>query len=339
MLKRSAWFGVFLSVPSLVVADQLELSNGDTLQGKIVSMTDGKLVFNSPVLGELEVLMSNLKSFSSDETIKLQLLNGDVIESVVKSDAAGVVELTQFEQPQRLAIGQIAGINPAPVKPVKWQGKLFAGLNVETGNTEAQDVDLDVKATRETKRNRVILDMHYEEDRREDGDTGNLTTSKRYYALGGHYGHFTTERFYIYGDARTEKESTANLDQRIKLGGGAGYRWIETSKTRFEVEGGLSWVSEEFTNNTDGEEYTALRAATRLTHDLTADIDLFNDAEWLTSLEDGDDQLFSMDTGLAYQLNGHVSLEARLHYDRDKSPVAGNDEEDLRYVFGLSWGF
>ena len=216
---------------------------------------------------------------------------------------------------------------------------MFAGLNVETGNTETQDIDLDVKATRETKNNRLILDLRYEEDRREDTTTGKLATSKRRYELGGHYVHFTTERFYVYGDAHTEKEATANLDQRIKLGGGAGYRWLDTATTRFEVESGLSWVSEEFTNNTGDRDYIALRAATRLTHDLTSDIDLFNEAEWLASLEDSDEQLFSMDTGLAYQLNGHVSLEARMHYDWDKSPAVGNDKEDFRYVFGVSWGF
>jgi len=339
MLKKSACLSVFLCVSSPVLADQLELSNGDTLQGKIVSMTDAKLVFSSPVLGELEVPMSMLKSFSSDETIKLQLVNGDVVESVVTSEAAGVVEFTMAEQPQRLRMDQIVGINPAPIKPVQWQGKLFAGVNVETGNTKAQNVDIDVKTTRETARDRVILDMRYEEDRSEDSTTGDLATSKRYYALGGHYDHFTTDDIYIYADARTEKEATANLDQRIKLGTGAGYRWIETTNTRFELEGGLSWVSEQFTNSTPDEEYTALRAATRLAHSLRSDLDVFNDAEWLVSLESSDDQLFSMDTGLAYQLNGHISLEAKLHYDWDKSPPAGNGEEDVRYVFGLSWGF
>lgn len=342
MLKQSAWVGFFLCVPSLVLADQIELSNGDTLQGEIVSMVDGKLIFNSPVLGELEVAMSKLRRFSSDEAVKLQLVNGDVLESVITSSAEGVVELTLPEksgQPQRLSIDQIASINPAPAKPVEWQGKLFAGLDVQTGNTEAQDIDVDIKAVRETKRDRVILTMNYEEDRREDDTTGNLTTSKRYYALGGHYDYFTSERVYIYGDVHGEKESTANLDQRIKVGVGGGYRWIETEKTRLEVESGLSWVSEEFTTNSMDEEYMALRVATRFAHALTSDIDLFNDAEWLVSFEDRDDQLFSMDSGLAYRLNGHISLEAKMHYDWDKSPAVGNDEEDFRYVFGVSWGF
>lgn len=342
MLKRSAWFGVFLCVPALAVADQLELSNGDTLQGKIVSMTDGTLLFNSPVLGELKIPMAKLKRFSSDEAIKLQLVNGDVLESVVSSETEGVVELTlseQSAQPQRVSVDQIASINPVPAKPVKWQGNLFAGANVQTGNTEAQDVDIDIKATRETKRDRVILDMRYEEDRREDDTSGKLSTSKRYYALGGHYDYFTSERVYVYGDARAEREQTANLDQRIKIGAGGGYRWVETTATRFEVESGLSWVSEEFTNNSADEKYTALRLATRLAHALTSDIDFFNDAEWLLSLEDQEDQLFSMDTGLAYRVNGHLSLEAKLHYDWDKSPSIGNDEDDFRYVFGVSWGF
>jgi len=339
MLKRSACLAVCLSAPSLALADQLVLNNGDTLQGDIVSIADGQMVFNSPVLGELKIAMSKLQSFSSDETVKLQLVDGSVIEPRLGSSASGFIELADIENPQTLAVNQIRGINPAPGKPVEWTGKLFAGLNVQTGNTEAQDMDLDVKATRETKGDRIILDARYEEDRREDDTSGDLSTSKRYYALGGHYDYFVSERTYIYGDARTEKETTANLDQRIKLGGGSGYRWLETSRTRFEVEGGLSWVSEEFTNNSNDEEYTALRAATRLTHDLTSDIGFFNEAEWLVSLDDSEDQLFSMDTGLAYQVNGHLSLEAKLHYDWDKSPSAGNKKDDSRYVFGVSWGF
>jgi len=339
MLKRSACFAVCLSASSLALADQLVLNNGDTLQGKIVTMTAGELIFNSPVLGELNVTMDKIKSFSSDETITLQLASGDVIEPTISSAAEGFITFNDNGQQQNLALDQISGINPDPAKPVEWIGKLFAGVSIETGNTESQDVDLDVKATRETKQDRVILDARYEEDRSEDGTSGNLTTNKRYYALGGHYDYFVSDRTYVYGVARTEKESTANLEQRIKLGSGLGYRWVETSRTRFEVEGGLSWVSEDFTDTTPDQKYAAVRTATRLTHDLSSDIKLFNDAEWLMSLEDSADQLFSTDAGLAYRINGHLSLEAKLHYDWDKSPPASNGEDDFRYVFGVSWGF
>lgn len=342
MLKRSAWFGVFLCVPALVLADQIELSNGDTLAGKIVSMTDGTLLFNSPVLGALTIPMTKIKRFGSDGAIKLQLVNGDMLEMVVSSATEGVVELTlpeKSEQLQRVSVDQIASINRVLAKPVKWQRKLFAGANLQTGNTEAQDVDIDIKATRETKRDHLIVDIRYEEDRREDGISGRLTTSKRYYALGGHYNYFTSERVYVYGDARAEREPTANLEQLIKVGAGGGYRWVETTAARVEVESGLSWVSEDFINNSVDEQYTALRLATRLAHVLTSDIDFFNDTEWLLSLDNKEDQLFSMDTGLAYRVNGHLSLETKLHYDWDKSPSVGNDEDDFRYVFGVSWGF
>jgi len=321
------------------LADQLVLNNGDALQGKIVTMTAGELIFHSPVLGELNVSRDQINSFSSDETVTVQLASGDVIEPIISPAAKGFIAFNNKGQQQILALDQISGINPVPEKPVEWDGKLFAGVSVETGNTESQDVDLDVKATRETKQDRVILDARYEEDRSEVGTSGKLTTNKRYYALGGHYDYFVSERTYVYGAGRTEKESTANLDQRIKLGGGLGYRWVENSRTRFEVESGLSWVSEAFTNSTPGQDYAAIRAATRLTHDLSEDIKLFNDAEWLMSLEDSADQLFSTDAGLAYKINGSLSLEAKLYYDWDKSPPAGNGEDDFRYVFGVSWGF
>lgn len=246
MLKQAALLSVVFCLSPWAMADQLELKNGDTLQGKIVTMAEGKLIFNSPVLGELSIDMTKIKSFASDKPLKLQLVNGDLVEPQVSVSNAGFVELQTSEQHQNLAIEQIRGINPAPHKPVKWSGKLFAGASVETGNTESQDVDVDVKAIRETKRDRVILNARYEEDRSEDAVTGNLATTKRYYTLGGHYDYFVRERVYVYGDARAEKEATANLEQRLKIGGGGGYRWVETSRTRFEVESGLSWVSEDW---------------------------------------------------------------------------------------------
>jgi len=338
MLKRSALLAVCLSASSWALADQLVLNNGDTLRGKIVSMADGKMVFKSPMLGELKVAMDKVESFSSDKPIKLQLVDGSVVEPQLEPAESGFVKV-KGEAGSHLAINQISGINLEPQKAVKWTGKLFAGVNIQKGNTETQDVDIDTKLIRETKGDRVILDARYEEDRSEDDTSGDLTTDKRYYMLGAHYDYFLSERIYLYGDGRTEKENTANLDRRIKLGAGAGYRWVETSRTRFEVESGLSWVSEEFTNNTSDEQYTALRLASRLTHKLTSDINVFNDAEWLLSLADSNDQLFSMDTGMAYKVNGHLSLEAKLRYDWDKSPATGNDKEDFRYVFGASWGF
>lgn len=341
MLKRSAWLGVYLCVPALAVADQLELSNGDTIKGKIVSLSDGTMLFKSPVLGELKVPMKKIKRFTSDEPIKLQLVNGDVLESTVASDAKGVVQLSlpETSQPQRISVDQIEGINLAPVKPVRWRGKMFAGVNVETGNTKTQETDVDIKATRETEGDRLILDMRYEEDRQEDGSTGDLTTSKRYYALGAHYDYFLSERVYVYGDTRVEREPTANLDQRLQLGSGVGYQWIENTITLFETESGLTWVSEKFVNDSPSEEYAALRLATNLTHILTSNLDFFNNTEWLLSLEDQRDQLFFMDTGLVYRINSHLSLEAKMRYDWDKSPSEGNGTDDFRYVFGVSWGF
>ena len=337
MLKRAALCGLFLTVPQWGVADQVVLKNGDTLQGTVVTLQGDKLVFKSPVLGDLEIPVAGVSSFSTDQPVELHLENGQVINPVVNAAPAGFIQPEGVSEP--VALKQIAALNPPAEKPVKWTGKVFAGLSMETGNTESQDTDLNVKVTRETKKDRIIVKLHYEEDRREDDTTGDLTTTKRYSALGGHYDYFWSPKHYLYTDGKWERETTADIDKRLVLGGGAGYRWIETQRTRFEVEGGLSWVSETFTDGTSDDSYSALRAASRLTHELTSDISLFNDLEWLASLSDAEDQLFTMDTGLAYQVNGHLSLEALWHYDWDKSPAMGNHRGDARYVFGVSWGF
>lgn len=337
MLKRTALCGLFLSIAQTAQADQVFLSNGDSLQGNVVTLKEGKLIFNSPLLGELKIPMSSVSSFSTDQPIELHLQNGSVSKPVLGAAPAGYIQPEGSSEP--IALAGISALNPPPEEAVEWKGKLFAGLNIETGNTEAQDIDLNVKSTRETKKDRIILSLHYEEDRREEEDTDDLTTSKRRTSVGAHYDYFWSPKHYLYADSKAERETTADIERRLILGGGTGYRWVETPRTRFEVEGGLSWVSESFTDDTRDNDYTALRTATRWTHDLNDDISFFNEMEWLASLADSEDQLFSMDTGLAYQVNGSLSLEARLHYDWDKSPAIGNEKEDTQYVFGVSWGF
>ena len=60
MLKRSALCGLFFVMPQWVVADQVILSNGDSLQGTVITLQGDKLLFKSPVLGDLEIPMSGV---------------------------------------------------------------------------------------------------------------------------------------------------------------------------------------------------------------------------------------------------------------------------------------
>ena len=68
------------------------------------------------------------------------------------------------------------------------------------------------------------------------------STSKRRYQLGAHYDYFVAKHLYFYSDLAMKKEATANLELRWSVGGGVGYRWFDTARSRLELEAGLGWV-------------------------------------------------------------------------------------------------
>jgi len=326
---------------SVLAADVVEFNNGDRLQGSVVSMQEGSLVLNSPLLGELTIPMAEIKSFSTDKSTELHLKDGSVLHQRVNAAAPGRVNLegSSLLKGQSLSMADITLINPAVPDPVTWDGNVAIGIAVQTGNSESQDASVDISAKRETEFDRILLDMDYVENREENINTGVKNTSKRYYALGTHYDYFLTPKYYVYADAQAEKESTANIDLRLTIGGGGGYRWIDTATTAFDVEAGLSWVNETFSDATEDGQYLALRTAWRYSRQLTESLRFFHNGQWFPSLENTDDQLVKTETGIRSVLSGSLFIDAKLLYDWDNTPADGKEKEDATYIIGVGWNF
>jgi hypothetical protein len=60
------------------------------------------------------------------------------------------------------------------------------------------------------------------------------------------YDHFFTKKWYGYSNATAEQDEFKDLDLRATLGVGAGYQFIESDPTNLSLEGGLSYVNENY---------------------------------------------------------------------------------------------
>lgn len=322
-------------------ADMVEFNNGDRIQGEIVSMQDGILKFNSVVLGEVSVALEKVKRFSTDTEAELHFQDGTVLKQQVQAAGEGeiIVKEGALVGAQTLPLNQLKNINPPPVPPVTWEGRITSGLVIDRGNTDSQDLNLDIHAKRETGQDRIILDAEFNEKRETNQDTGKENTSKRRYEVGGHYDYFVSPRYYVYGDVNAEKEATANLDLRLNIGGGAGYRWIKNETTNLDLEAGLGWVNESFSDASKDNDYISMRTAWRYSHDLNTNVHLFHNGEWFPSLDDFEDQLVKTETGIRSKVNGHLSVEAKVVFDWDQTPADGAEKEDTTYIFGVGWDF
>ena len=322
-------------------ADTISFANGDKLQGKIISMQNGVIQFESANLGKLEIALDKVASFATEQAAELHFEDGTVLNRKVMLSEQGEVALDKGEivSANSVALAKIKEINPPQAEPVSWEGRFSGGIVIDRGNSESQDVQMQVNATRETEEDRIILDAEHIEKRETNPDTGEESTSKRRYALGAHYDYFVSPKYYVYGDVNAEKETTANLDLRLTIGGGGGYRWIKTKTTKFDVESGLSWVNESFSDQSEDTDYISARFAWRFTHDFTPSVHFFHSAEWFPSLEDSEDQLIKTETGVRSKINSHLFMEAKILFDWDQTPADGAEKEDSSYILGIGWDF
>ena len=95
----------FLLCVQSTQADEILFPNGDRLTGKIDHLVEGKMIFNSEVMGKVTIELSKIKTFSTDAPIAVHLKDETVLlQKVVSSESgkfgiegAGTVTAQDFE--------------------------------------------------------------------------------------------------------------------------------------------------------------------------------------------------------------------------------------------------
>ena len=300
MQARVAWC-VLLAVlwlPGATLADELIFKNGDRLTGTVVGLTGGKLTFDSAVVGKVATSVEELESFTSEKEAQIHLTDETAARDRIVRDDAGRMHLAG-DPSRALELGQIEEINP---EAVAWHGSLAAGLTVERGDTDSQDANVEFKARWIGDLYRFRLRLLYEGDRsRSDG--GDYETSDRLYRGRTQLDRLLTDRLFVYGRLRGERDGIADVDLRTALGGGLGYRLVDRPGLSFEVQAGLAWAHEDYEDDSMDTDYPAGVLVWDLKKTLRAGIRFFHDGEWSPSLREFNDiQLLTTETGLRIDL-------------------------------------
>src|SRR5262249_53769967 len=78
-----------------VLADEVQLTDGETRVGTIESMVDGKMTFKSTTAGELTIPFDKVSTFASDGPIEVWFKDGTVIKQHVLVGPTGSVVISQ----------------------------------------------------------------------------------------------------------------------------------------------------------------------------------------------------------------------------------------------------
>ncbi len=221
-----------------------------------------------------------------------------------------------------------------------WEGRISAGATVVAGNSRSTTISTDAEIHGTGEDDRILIRGGYLGQRTKDPVARTTSTTARRGYFDAKYDYFFQEDLYAYGLLDAERDGIRAIDLRYTVGVGAGYQFIEGEERNLNAEAGLGWTEENFKRPTQDVEYVSARAAVHFDTVLGENAEFFHDTEWIASLEDfTEDHLVRTVTGIRAGIVGNLSMEAKVLWDWDSSPAAGNTRRDVQYIFGLTWTF
>ncbi|MDX1670160.1 MAG: DUF481 domain-containing protein [Limnobacter sp.] len=333
--KASA-LAILVSISSLAGAAKVTLVNGDRLNGSIVKMTDGTLIFKSDIFGQIKIPFDQVSSLQSDANTTIALKDGSKAVGSVEMDEQGTVSITDSKvaQSQGLTRADVVAFNP-PVRTgkTKYSGRANLGGTFNRGNSDEDTLNLDAELVARTIDSRYTLAAEVNEG----SAAGVTTTSNR--LLSAKYDAFLNEKDYMFVLLRGEQDELADLNLRSTVGAGYGRQFYETEVMNLSSEIGLSYVNEDYILAPD-ESFPSLTLG--LDYDrkfFNQALVFFNDLSINMSLEDSKDTLVKNKAGVRFPLADGLNISTQFNVDYDNQPAVGAEKTDTSLIFSVGYGF
>ena len=326
----------FMILPCMSQADVVTLNNGDRLSGTIKNKLGDKILFESSMLGEVNIPWSEINSIVTDQPVRLKLSGDRVVTGKMIASDDGTIKLAADElfESKAIPLAEVAAINP-PIEDgrVKVRGNFNLGAAAFDGNSDRKAFNGNAEVIARSKNNRVTIGGAY--NWAADSGTESANNGIAY----GKYDHFITEKWYAYASAAFETDRFQDLDLRSSFGGGMGYQFIENDRTQLSLEGGPTFVSEDYKNSEDLS-FAAGRWALRLDHWLFQEVlQFFHYNEGLISFDNVDDIYIRTRTGFRLPIYRGFAITTEVDFDYDNVPAAGAQKTDTVYLLNLGYGF
>jgi putative salt-induced outer membrane protein YdiY len=299
--------------------DWIQLKSGEWLAGRIKSLQEEKLEFDSEELDLLKFEWKNIRMARSARLNSIRIENLKAVDGsfLVTTNKAQVITATATNTYRRADLIAIAPTGDHELD--KWSGKIAAGVSFRAGNTHETDINTHVTLQRRTPDTRLGLEYlgNY-------GKVNGIETEENH-RFTGQFDYFLSRRLYVrVPDIEYFRDPLQNLAHRLTVGGGIGYDLVKTARTEWNVTTGPAWQGNWFDSVQTGQDQfassLALVFASRLDVELTKRLDFI--AEYrgqFTSAQTGNNTHHAMAT-LEFEIHKRLKLDLSLVWDRITSP-------------------
>lgn len=228
-----------------VCADELLMKDGSRLLGKVVKKEDGVLQFETGYAGLIKVQWDEVAELHTDEPVRVMLDDETLLEadSIDKSADATRLQSADGAAARSVTPGQVVYINPESYitgEGIKWTGRINLDLEIERGNSDEDEFNMDAETRLRRKNDRITLFGQYEKDKTD----GEVTTEK--WDLSNKYDYFVSKKLYYGGLLAFKHDRFADLDLRTTVGPHVGYQFFESERLNLDTDIGVLYVHENF---------------------------------------------------------------------------------------------
>jgi len=137
-----------------------------------------------------------------------------------------------------------------------------------------------------------------------------------------------------------EHDKFADLTLRTTTGLGPGYQLLDTERTHLSVEGGASYIWENFDSSEDND-YAAARWALNFKYQLFKPwkLQAFHNQHLRWSVEDTDSYVLNSEIGLRVPIVDRMQATVQFNLDRNNSPAPDAKKNDYETLItgGYTW--
>lgn len=338
MTSTIAWrrlLGLCVFLPALLYgfehshADEVVLTNGDRLTGRILKMEDGILSLQTTYGGEIKIVWGEVYSLTAAKPITLKVpgkSNGLVSDFLI--GGYDFMEVSALSPNNPVPLADVKGIN---IGFVQYKGNFTLGGNSASGNTNTKAVNGAARLTIRADRHRLFGEAKYNY-----GEANDRVTARNSMAQ-AKYDYFISKRIFLDAFGLWEKDTFQSLQFRNTLGAGIGYQFFDTDRTSLSASTGPGYVNEHYTTIPQTQTASA-RWGVRFEHKLITDrLTIFHKHDGFYDLGHGNGMRINADTGLRVFV--YKDFYFNLEYDLrlNTQPAPGRQKLDEAFIFGIGY--
>jgi len=316
------------------LADEVMLTNGDRLSGKIREVREGILTLETEYSEPIKLKFEAVLQMRSTEPVELHLSDGEVLKGKITSDSNRqvAVEAGPGREAVNVAFDNIAALNPVPKKPVTWKGNITLGGNLQDGNTDTMNISAGALAVRRSANDRFLINILYNKTE----DNGERTAENTYGQL--KYDYFLNPKWYLYLNIDMLSDEFKDINFRTSVGPGFGYQVWDEEARALGLEAGISYTSEDRDLAEDTDWFSA-RFAVNFLYKLFDRVVFADQFVIYPNLDDTGEYTLRNEAALVTDIGASWAFKLSNIWERNSNPGPDLKKDDFTWILGLQYSF